>query len=284
MTKDKKHYYFCKAFELAAKAANRVHPNPRVGAVVVKNGRIVGEGFHFVCGENHAEVNALLQAGEKARGADLYVTLEPCTTHGRTPPCTDAIISYGIRRVFFGAKDYNPDNQNKAAEVLHKHNIEAIFVDYQKQQDDLNKPFIWGLKSEIPYIHIKAGISLDGKICDSEGHSRWITSEASRAYVQSIRKQCDAIGVGANTFNKDNPSLNIRLPSDSYFKDPAKIIFSSTGNLDLKHSLLSKPTEGEVIILTTVKGVQQLEGKIKNPNCQLLISEDSWIFSLIEAS
>lgn len=280
MTKDNPHYFFDRAFELAAKAGNRVHPNPCVGAVVVRKGKIVGEGFHAVCGENHAEVNALLEAGEKAQESDLYVTLEPCTTHGKTPPCTDAIIRYGIKRVFFGARDHNPKNQNRVIRVLKENNIEAVFVDYQKRQDDLNRPFIWGLKSAIPYIQIKAGISLDGKICDKKGQSQWITSESSRAYVQEIRKHCDAIVVGANTFNKDNPSLKIRLPADFVFKDPAKIILSSSGVLNLKHSLLWDPTEGEVIILTTKHGMERLNGKIKNPNCHLLLSEKTGVFSL----
>ena len=280
MTTDNLHSFFDKAFEMAAKAGNRVYPNPCVGAVVVKKGKIVGKGFHAICGQNHAEVNALLEAGEKAKGADLYVTLEPCTSHGKTPPCTEAIIRYGIKRVFFGARDSNPKNQNKAIAVLKEQNIEAFFVDYQKQQDTLNRPFICGLKSSIPYVQIKAGISLDGKICDKNGRSQWITSESSRAYVQLIRKHCDAILIGANTFNKDNPSLKIRLPSDSVFKDPAKIICSCSGMLNLRHSLLSKPTKGEVIILTTTGGLNKLEGKIKNPNCHLLLSENAGVFSL----
>ncbi len=280
MTGDRGPYYFKKAFDLAALAGNRVHPNPCVGAVVVKNGKIIGKGFHAVCGENHAEINALLEAGEMAKDSDLYVTLEPCSTHGKTPPCTDAIIRYGIKRVFFGARDPNPKNQNKAIAVLKDKNIETVFVDYQTQQDSLNRPFIWGLKNPIPYIQIKAGISLDGKICDKDGRSQWITSEASRTFVQSIRKHCDAIAVGANTFNTDNPSLKIRLPEDSGFKDPAKIIFSSSGSLNLKHSLLLKPTEGEVIVMTTQRGIEVLEGRIKNPNCHLLLCEKGGLFSL----
>lgn len=255
------------AFKNANKGTNKVYPNPFVGAVIVKAGKIMGEGYHEECGKAHAEVNAIRMAQTHAKGADLYVTLEPCSTYGRTPPCTTAIAEAGIKRVFFGAYDSNKKNRKKAEMALKTKNIETVFIDFQKTNDELNRVFLHNLTSKIPYVILKAAISLDGKIMDSKGKSKWITGAQSRTAAHQIRQLSDGIIIGANTFNKDNPKLTVRLAGNQKFKDPAKIIISASGNLKTNNELLSKNTKGEVIIFTSEPASAKLRKNIKNNNC-----------------
>lgn len=258
------------AFELASKGANKVYPNPFVGALVVNKGTIAGQGWHEYSGGPHAEINAINDAKEKAKGSDLYVTLEPCSTYGKTPPCTKAIAEAGIKKIYFGAYDRNKVNRKKAEKELINHGIKAIFVDFQDKNDELNNVFNYSLKSELPYIQLKAAVSIDGKICDTDNNSKWITNSISREKVHELRMMCDAILIGASTFNRDNPSLNVRIKSKKNYKDPAKIILSNSLKLKYGHNLLSTNTDGEVFILTHNKKSSRLLKKIKNKNCSVL--------------
>ena len=263
-------FFMSYAFDLAKWGGNRVYPNPLVGALVVKNNKILGLGWHEYFGAPHAEVNALNAAGKKAFGADLYVTLEPCSSFGKTPPCVDSIIAAKIRQVFIGAVDANPQNSNRALSLLKKHGIEVQFLDFQRQHEELNKVFLHALKNTLPYVQLKAGISLDGKLQDSFGKSQWITGEKSGQKVQQLRQSVDGILIGANTFNRDNPQLSLR-PRFDFLKEPAKIIVSASGRLNPRHTLLCKENEAPVILCTTREGQAYLQSKVKNSKVQFLI-------------
>ncbi|MDQ6973248.1 MAG: bifunctional diaminohydroxyphosphoribosylaminopyrimidine deaminase/5-amino-6-(5-phosphoribosylamino)uracil reductase RibD, partial [Mariprofundaceae bacterium] len=197
------------ALKLAQKGIGRTHPNPRVGAVVVRNGVLVGKGWHQCAGEAHAEVHALNDAGEQAKGATIYVTLEPCSGFGRTPPCTQAILDAGIQRLVFASSDPNP-SMAAGAELLKQHGLEVLGGVLCQESDELNRPFFHYLKTNMPWVIAKAAMSLDGKLATHQHHSQWITGEQSRRHVHRLRATCDAVVVGAGTLREDNPSLTVR--------------------------------------------------------------------------
>ena len=198
-----------RALRLARKGIGLTHPNPRVGAVVVAAGAIVGEGWHERPGLPHAEILALRQAGMRARGGTLYVTLEPCAGHGRTPPCTRAIRTAGIRRVVFGSSDPNPRMAGGAA-TLRGCGIEVTAHVLRERTDALNRPFFHFLHRRRSYVIAKAAMSLDGKLATHTEQSQWISGAASRRHAQRLRAEADAIVVGANTLRRDNPALTVR--------------------------------------------------------------------------
>ncbi len=198
-----------RALELARRGIGTTHPNPRVGAVVVNHGEIVGEGWHERPGEAHAEVMALEAAGERARGGTLYVTLEPCAAHGRTPACTDAIRRAGIQHLIYASSDPNPAMAG-GAKVLTAAGLNVIGGVLRAEADALNAPFFHYLESGLPYVIAKAAISLDGKLATRTHHSQWISGAACRRHAHQLRAECDAILVGAGTLRHDNPSLTVR--------------------------------------------------------------------------
>ena len=184
-----------------------------VGAVLVKGGRIIGRGWHHRAGEPHAEIEALRDAqkrGHTVKGATLYVTLEPCSTHGRTPPCTDAILAAGIRRVVAGAIDPNPRHRGRAFKILHRAGLAVTQGVMAEECARLNEAFNHWIVRRTPFVTVKAGMTLDGKIATAAGESRWITGEQARAYGMKLRQGADAILVGINTVLADNPSLTVR--------------------------------------------------------------------------
>jgi diaminohydroxyphosphoribosylaminopyrimidine deaminase/5-amino-6-(5-phosphoribosylamino)uracil reductase len=196
------------AVELAKRAGNSTRPNPRVGAVVVKNKKVVGEGFHRKAGDAHAEVEALRKAGVKAKGADLYVTLEPCSTHGRTPPCTDRIVASGIRQVIYGAGDVDRRNAGCASRILSRKKIRVVKGILREECEKLNEDYRhWTTKKE-PWVILKLAMTLDGYLVLPV--RKWVTGVPARAEVQKFRAGCDAILVGAETVRKDNPQLTVR--------------------------------------------------------------------------
>jgi diaminohydroxyphosphoribosylaminopyrimidine deaminase/5-amino-6-(5-phosphoribosylamino)uracil reductase len=198
------------AIKLAKKGIGTTHPNPRVGAVVVKDGVVVGKGWHQRAGQAHAEVVALEHAGDQARGATLYVTLEPCAAHGRTPACTEAILQAGIRHIVYASSDPNPQMAG-GGKVLSTHNgLEVTAGVLVEQADALNVPFFHYVRTGYPYITGKAAISLDGKLATRTGHSQWISGVESRRHAHSLRAASDAIIIGAGTLIHDNPSLTVR--------------------------------------------------------------------------
>jgi diaminohydroxyphosphoribosylaminopyrimidine deaminase/5-amino-6-(5-phosphoribosylamino)uracil reductase len=213
--------YMKKAIRLAKKALGRTAPNPPVGAVIVKEDRIVGKGFHPKAGLPHAEVYALRDAGEDARGATLYVTLEPCSHHGRTPPCADEIIEAGIKRVVLGAVDLNPIVAGRGIERLRSSGIEVVAGVEEKAAEDLIRWYACWMKKKQPFVIAKAAMTLDGKIAAPGGDSKWISSDKSRAVVHELRNQVDGILVGIGTVIKDDPQLTCRIHGG---RDPMRII------------------------------------------------------------
>ena len=216
-------YYISLAMKLALKAKGMTSPNPMVGALVVKNGRIIGRGYHAKAGLAHAEVIALDQAGQKARGATLYVTLEPCAHFGRTSPCVDRIIQSKVKKVIIGMIDPNPLNNGKGVGMLKNHKIKVEVGFLEDKLKAINAAFIKYITKSLPFITVKVAESLDGKIATRTGESKWITSDKSRDFAHGIRKNYDAIMVGVNTILRDNPKLDARFSQ----KQPNKIVIDS---------------------------------------------------------
>jgi diaminohydroxyphosphoribosylaminopyrimidine deaminase/5-amino-6-(5-phosphoribosylamino)uracil reductase len=221
------------AVALAEKAWGQTSPNPLVGAVVVKDDKIIGQGYHHRAGDPHAEVNALTDAGDAARDADIYVTLEPCSTFGRTPPCTQAIINAGIKKVFIGSVDPNPAHAGKAVEILENAGIETNCGIEKDACNKLNETFFHWITTKKPFVILKMAMTLDGKIATAEGKSKWITGPDARQRVQRLRQWCDAIMVGGETVRKDSPGLIVREAGNDW-KQPLKLIATrSMNNNDL---------------------------------------------------
>ncbi|MBL7081424.1 MAG: bifunctional diaminohydroxyphosphoribosylaminopyrimidine deaminase/5-amino-6-(5-phosphoribosylamino)uracil reductase RibD [Candidatus Omnitrophica bacterium] len=209
MKKEKTHeYYMNLAMRLALRAKGRTFPNPLVGAIVVKSGRIISRGYHKKVGLPHAEVVCLTLAAERANGATLYVTLEPCSCFGRTPACTDMIISSRIKEVIVGMLDPNPRNNGKGIEILREHGIKVEVGFLEEKLRAINQPFIKYITKKLPYVTVKVGQSLDGKIASRSGDSHWVTSDKAREYAHHLRNEFDAIMVGVNTVIRDNPKLD----------------------------------------------------------------------------
>jgi len=200
-----------RCIDIAWNGLGKVSPNPMVGCVIVRNGKIVGEGFHRQFGEAHAEIYALLQAGKKARGATLFVNLEPCAHFGKTPPCTDAIVQSGISTVVIASKDPNPLVAGKGIRRLHGAGITVKVGILRKEAEFLNEKFFKFMNTGLPFVGIKLAQTLDGRIADTAGTSKWITSEKARKEVHKLRSEYDAVMVGAHTVFKDDPELTVRF-------------------------------------------------------------------------
>ncbi len=212
-----------KALTLARKGQGFVHPNPLVGCVVVQKNRVVGSGFHQRFGHAHAEVNALKQAGARARGATLYVNLEPCTHYGKTPPCVHLMKAYGIRRVVVAMQDPNPLVAGKGLQILRHQKIALSVGVLGKEAADLNRAFTHWIHTGEPFVTFKAATSLDGKVSTASGESKWITNEAARAHGHAFRAQVDAVAVGVSTVLADNPELT----SHGKGVNPVRVVFDS---------------------------------------------------------
>ena len=236
MTNDES--YMKEALNEARKGWGLTSPNPMVGAVVVRDGAIVGRGYHHGAGLPHAEPNALVDAGEKSAGATLYVTLEPCCTFGRTPPCTEAIKKAGIRRVVVGCTDCNPKHAGRGLAILREAGIDVVSGICEKECLELNAAFFWWISTGRPYVRLKMAMTLDGKIATAGGDSKWITGTSARRYVQKLRRGSDAIMVGGETVRKDDPELIVREPK-GWKRQPARIVWTSKPSLPEDCKLLN---------------------------------------------
>jgi diaminohydroxyphosphoribosylaminopyrimidine deaminase / 5-amino-6-(5-phosphoribosylamino)uracil reductase len=216
------------ALDLAKAVKGHTHPNPAAGAVLVKNGRIIGKGATAAWGGPHAEKAALADAGERSRNATLYVTLEPCCHFGKTPPCTDAILAAGCSRVLIAVKDPNPLVTGKGIAQLRRHGIDVATGLLRNEASVLNEDFFWAVTRRRTFITLKLALTLDGRIADSRGGSKWITSPALRSIVHRLRSEHAGIAVGKGTLNADNPKLTVRTGRKN---DPARIIFTSGASL-----------------------------------------------------
>jgi len=226
-----KEKFMLEAIQLAEKGLSSASPNPMVGALVVKNGVIAGRGYHEKYGMHHAEINAINDAGiENCKNSILYVTLEPCSTYGKTPPCTEAIIKAGFSEVVIASTDPNPKHAGRGLEILTDAGIEVTVGILSDIADQLNEAFFFRITHNRPFILLKMGMTLDGKTAAPNGHSKWITSESARQRVQYLRRWADAVMVGGNTVRNDRPSLNVRNADgtvDSSVTQPLRIIVSS---------------------------------------------------------
>ncbi|MEZ5460056.1 MAG: bifunctional diaminohydroxyphosphoribosylaminopyrimidine deaminase/5-amino-6-(5-phosphoribosylamino)uracil reductase RibD [Steroidobacteraceae bacterium] len=237
-----------RALELAARGLETTHPNPRVGCVVAQGERIVGEGFHARAGEPHAEVFALRAAGEAARGATAYVTLEPCNHHGRTPPCVDALLAAGIARVVYASHDLDPRVDGAGAARLRAAGITVEGGLLEAEADDLNAGFLSRLRRGRPWVRLKLAMSLDGRTALASGESRWLTSEAARADVHAWRARSDAVLTGIGTVLADDPQLTVRRVQ-GVARQPLRVVLDSRLRLPPDAKMLREP--GETLLLTT---------------------------------
>lgn len=241
--------YMRLAMQLAGNAIGRTSPNPLVGAVIVKDNRVVGCGWHRKAGTPHAEVHALNQAGELAQGADVYVTLEPCAHYGKTPPCSKALVEAKVKNVYGGLLDVNPKVAGKGFKILED---AGIHVEYGFLQDELrkqNEVFFKWIEHKKPFVVLKAAMTLDGKIATATGQSKWITNETSRAYGYKLRDIYDGIMVGINTVIEDNPMLTARVDGG---KNPIRIVVDSSLKIDINANVVQDKS-AKTIIATTDK-------------------------------
>lgn len=237
------------ALEEAAKGLGRTSPNPVVGAVLVKGGRIIARGYHRRAGTAHAEVVALQAAGAKARGADLYTTLEPCDHYGRTPPCSQTLIDAGVRRVITASSDPNPKVNGKGVARLRRAGVEVLTGVLEDEADQLNRPFFKAMRTGLPYVTLKAAVTLDGKLATATGDSRWVTGEAARAWVHRLRDRVDVILVGATTARRDNPQLTTRLP-EGEGKDPVRVVVDSHLRLPATLQVFTQRSPARTVVAT----------------------------------
>jgi diaminohydroxyphosphoribosylaminopyrimidine deaminase/5-amino-6-(5-phosphoribosylamino)uracil reductase len=231
-------YFLKHALRLARRGFGRTSPNPMVGAVLVKNGKIIGKGWHHRAGEPHAEIEALRSAKENPKGATLFVTLEPCCTHGRTPPCTDAIIAAGLKRVVVAALDPNPAHCGRGLNILQKAGISISHGLLAEQELRLNEAFRHWIVHRTPFVTVKAAMSLDGKIATRAGESKWITGPEARAYGMTLRSGADAILVGVNTIVMDDPGLTARQPGLEG-KRLRRIVLDPSGRIPLRSKVIT---------------------------------------------
>ena len=244
--------YMRMAIELAKKGAGAVNPNPMVGAVVVKNGEVIGRGYHKFFGGPHAEVYALEEAGKEAEGATIYVTLEPCSHYGKTPPCAKKIIDMGIKKCFIGSSDPNPKVAGKGVAMLKEAGIEVVENVLKEECDEINQVFFKYIKTKIPYLFVKCGITLDGKIALSNGISKWITNSISREKVQYYRNKFMGIMVGINTVLTDNPSLTARIENGV---NPFRIIVDPNLQIDENCKVVKNNEDEKTVIITSQKNL-----------------------------
>jgi diaminohydroxyphosphoribosylaminopyrimidine deaminase/5-amino-6-(5-phosphoribosylamino)uracil reductase len=289
--------YMERALELARRGAGTASPNPMVGAVVVRGGDVVGEGFHARPGDPHAEVLALRAAGNKAAGADLYVNLEPCCHHGRTPPCTEAIRESGIARVFAAIEDPNPLVAGKGGALLRDHGIPVSYGFAAAAALRLNEAYLKHSRTGLPFVFIKSAVTLDGKIATRTGDSRWITGESERALVHEMRNAADAILTGIGTVLADDPRLTARIPRGRG-RDPRRVVVDPMLRIPMTARVLVDTGTGDTIIvassLASRKRADELEalgarvlfmgrGRVKLPELMALLGEEGITSLMIEA-
>ncbi len=225
------------ALRHAVRGYGRTGPNPLVGALVVRNGAVISTGYHVQVGKAHAEVMALDRAGSAAAGADLIVTLEPCSHYGRTPPCVDRVVEAGIKRVFVGCLDPNPREQGRGVQMLRKAGIEVVVGIEEERCQAVNEAYFKYIATGIPFVTLKLALSLDGRIATRTGDARWISGPASGRFVHGLRRDCNAVMVGGETVRRDDPQLTVRLARPD--TRPMRVVVSSGGDLPVDAKVFS---------------------------------------------
>lgn len=259
--------WMSRALRLAQRGQGRTSPNPMVGAVLVKGERVVGEGYHVRAGEAHAEIVALKEAGEEARGAALYINLEPCSHHGKTPPCAPALIEAGVKRVFVGMEDPNPAVKGRGLEMLRQAGIDVEVGILEKACRSLNEAFSKYIRTGKPFVILKIASTLDGKIATRQGESKWITGEASRRFAHRLRNRVDGLLVGIGTILNDDPMLTARVRGG---RDPYRIILDSRLRIPDKAKVLADDP-GKTIIATTELAPEASLGRLEKRGVRVLI-------------
>jgi len=249
MTDIKHQQYMQLALNAALQGVGRTAPNPPVGAVIVNSGDVVGVGFHPQAGQPHAEIFALQQAGEKAHGADIYVTLEPCSHYGKTPPCADALIAAGVESVYIGVADPNPQVAGRGIKKLEEAGVKVQTGILESECRQLIKPFSKKILTGLPFTIYKAAITLDGNTATAAGDSQWVSGDLSRLHVHQLRDRVEAIMVGIGTVLNDDPLLNTRLP-DGGGHDPLRIVVDSQLQIDPECRLLTQESTAKTLIAT----------------------------------
>ena len=266
-TKDD-NYYMKMAIRLAGKGIGKTSPNPMVGAVIVKDGKIIGSGYHKRCGDCHAEINAINSVKGSIRGSTFYITLEPCSHYGRTPPCVDTLIMKGLKRVVLGTPDPNPEVNGKGIKILRSKGIQVDVGILDSECRQLNERYFKFIKTGIPYVTVKYAQTLDGRIATKSGDSQWISSEASRRYVHHLRSVNDCIMVGVGTVATDNPKLTVRHVKG---RNPLRIIVDSKLRIPIKSYVLTDDNSHLTIIATTSNAPSGKVTAVKKLGVEVLI-------------
>jgi diaminohydroxyphosphoribosylaminopyrimidine deaminase/5-amino-6-(5-phosphoribosylamino)uracil reductase len=265
--------YMRMALRLAAKARGRTSPNPMVGAVVVKNGRVIGRGYHHRAGEPHAEAIALAKAGRAASGATLYVTLEPCShTKKRTPPCCPLVIRSGVKRVVVAMVDPNPRVSGKGIKTLRKAGIDVATGVMAGEAGRLNEAFVKHITSGLPFVTLKIAQTLDGKIATATGESQWITGMKAREEGHRLRDSNDAIIVGINTVLKDDPTLTARIPNG---RDPVRVVVDSSLRIPLHAKVLTQRSSARTVVATLTSAPKAKVLKLKRAGAEVILLKSS---------
>ncbi len=260
--------YMNLALELALKGEGKVNPNPMVGAVIVKNEKVIAKGFHRAYGEDHAEVDAFRNAKENMEDATLYVTLEPCCHHGKTPPCVDEIIKRKIKKVIVGCLDPNPLVRGKGIKKMLEHGIEVEMSTLEEKCKGINEIFFKYVTCKRPFVIMKSAMTLDGKIASKSGDSKWITCEEARNEVHKLRNKVSGIMVGIGTVISDNPQLTCRIPEG---RNPIRIVVDTFLKIPLESKVLENCEKISTIIATTDKASSEKIKMIQEKNAQVLI-------------
>ncbi|OFX20109.1 MAG: riboflavin biosynthesis protein RibD [Anaeromyxobacter sp. RBG_16_69_14] len=255
------------ALREAEKGIGRTSPNPAVGAVLVKNGRVIGRGHHARAGGPHAEVVALRAAGSRAEGADLYTTLEPCNHWGKTPPCSLAIVQAGVRRVVVGSRDPNPVVNGRGLTRLRRSGVEVVTDVLRDECDALDEHWFRFIKSGRPFVTLKAAITLDGKIATSGGDSRWVTGEVAREEVHRLRDRVDAVLVGASTARTDDPLLTTRLPGGKG-RDPIRVVLDTRLTLPASLKLFHPKSTAHTLVATASRKPRRFDPGVETVCCK----------------
>ena len=263
----KDEHYMKIALKLAQKGRGYVSPNPLVGAVIVKEYKVIGRGYHQRCGENHAEINALKNASEDVAGSTLYVTLEPCCHEGKTPPCIDSIIKHKIARVVIGTIDSNPLVSCQGINHLQSCGIEVKTGVLERECRELNEVFFHFMERKLPFVTMKYAQTLDGRIATATGQSKWISSAASLKFTHKLRASHDAILVGVGTVIKDNPELNVRLVRG---RNPLRIIVDSALKIPAKSKVMQNLSQNKTILATIKKASDPQFQKLTNLGAEII--------------
>ncbi|GAB4350572.1 MAG: bifunctional diaminohydroxyphosphoribosylaminopyrimidine deaminase/5-amino-6-(5-phosphoribosylamino)uracil reductase RibD [Candidatus Abyssubacteria bacterium] len=262
--------HMARALELAEKGRGFTSPNPMVGAVIVKDGRVIAEGYHQRFGEAHAEVNALRQAGEAARGATLYVTLEPCCHFGKTPPCTRAVIEAGVTRVVMAMEDPHPRVAGKGRAELERAGIAVETGVLEDRARRLNEWFSKYVTTGMPFFTAKAAMTLDGKIATRTGHSRWITGEAAREYVHWLRAGVDAVMVGSRTVEADDPLLTTRMGAVENGRDAVRVIVDGDARCSPARRVFGLKSAGATVVAVKTTANEERKRALRNAGADVV--------------